>query len=63
MSKNNDTDIRKKPILKITILILSIISLKINLKHKEIKKCFIDILLKVKEVKNVIDILISLCIM
>lgn len=27
MSKNNDTDIRKKPILKITILILSIISL------------------------------------
>ena len=36
--------------------ILSIISLKINLKHKEIKKCFIDILTKVKEIKNVIDI-------
>jgi len=43
--------------------ILSIISLKINLKHKEIKKCFIDILEKVKEIKNVIDILTSLCIM
>ena len=34
-----------------------------NLKHKEIKKCFIDIPLKVKEIKNVIDILTSLCIM
>ena len=31
--------------------------------NKEIKKCFIDIPLKVKEVKNVIDILTSLCIM